>query len=241
MRRDTKVVVGILVLALAAVGAIVWRTYGSASGRSAQDGPGPTFPGDPCQALTIEEVNTVAAVPEDSYYRTIPVLSWNIPGGGGTLNDMGLAFQTDPVSCRYEQDTTDTPADPVIRGVETRWAAEWSYAHVAARDWTAARRAWLADNRCRSAGGTGGSQDALWCEDHGLILLREGRVFGFRVTDDVVPTAVGLPVTTTWSESGARRMAERILSRIESGDFPPPPPTAGPDSGGNMIVRGVSG
>ncbi|MER8236562.1 hypothetical protein [Streptomyces sp. NPDC094049] len=241
MRRDTKVVVGILVLALAAVGAIVWRAYGPGSGGSAQDGPGPSFPRDPCQALTIEDVNAVAAVPEDSYYRTIPVLAWNTTGGVGPLHEMGLAFQTDPWSCQYEQDTTDTPADPVIRGVETRWAAEWSYAHVAARHWTAARRAWLADTMCRSVGGTAGSQDALWCEDHGLILLWEGRVFGFRVTDTVVPTGTGLPVTTTRSEPGARRMAERILGRIASGDFPPLPPTAGPDSGGNTIVLGVSG
>ncbi|MFD7917209.1 hypothetical protein ACFV30_42170 [Streptomyces sp. NPDC059752] len=237
MRRDTKVVVGILVLALAAVGAIVWRTYRPTFGQAASDGTRRTLPREPCQALTIDDVNAVIAIPEDSYYRTIPVLAWNVVLNEYALGNIGLAFQTDPVSCRYGQSTADTPADPVIQGVETRWAAEWHYAHVAARDWTETKRKRLSDGTCRSAANTAGTQDALWCERHGLIFLKDGMVFGFQVVDEVVPTTLGNPVTTKESEAGARRMAERILRHVENGSFPPPPPTTGPDSGVNMIIR----
>lgn len=233
MRQDTKIVIGILVLALTLAGTIVRRAH-----QTPPDGPRRTFPRDPCQVLTIDDVNAVVGVPEDSSYRTFAVWASDSGVDIDPQNSLGFTYRTDAVTCQWSQSTDSelAEADPPPPGVAARWMAEWQYAHVAPADWRTLKREVLAKRWCRSAARTPGAQDALWCGSSGLILFQDDIAVVFWVSD-LFASEDDITAEEAASEPRTRRMAQLIMRRVASGCFLPPPPTVGPEQGRNFILR----
>ncbi|MEU6966907.1 hypothetical protein AB0A71_04015 [Kitasatospora aureofaciens] len=234
MRRDTKIIAVLLVLALSVAACIVWRSVHRAAPGSGHDSW--ALPEDPCQVLTVDDLNLVAEVPADSYYRKLPIIAARDSLQYFGLGNIDIKYQTDPTSCRFGQSTTFTAAKPPPPYQDTRWEAEWQYGHVTAETWNRGKQGLLAGGRCGSVEDLAGAQDALWCGQDGLFLLRGGMMFGFRVRKELLPPHDGL-ATDVDSESGARTMATKTLARITSGSFAAPPAASGPAYGSNVLIR----
>lgn len=239
MRRDTKIAIGILTFVLALAGTIVWctcRVPGRALDSAFSEGPRRTFPRDPCQVLTIDDVNAVVGVPEGSSYRTFAVQASDSAWYPDAGNTIGLAYQTDAVSCQWSQSADQAEVKPTPPGIQLRWTADWHYAHVASANWRSTKRDVLAKRWCRSTARVPGAEDALWCGGSGLFALRDEIAFGFRVSDLFASEGDWLNDDEE-SEQGTRKMAELIMRRIAAGCFPLSLPTTGPERGRNFIVR----
>ncbi|MGK4585435.1 hypothetical protein [Kitasatospora sp. HPMI-4] len=234
MRSDTKIIAGLLVLALSVAAGIVWHSTHHAGPVPSRDSW--ALPEDPCQVLTVDELNLVAEVPADSYYRKLPITALGDSLTSFGLGNIDISYQTDPTSCQFGQSTTDTAAKPPPPYEDTRWEAEWQYGHVTAEAWNHGKQGLLGNGRCKSVDDPAGAQDALWCDENGLFLLHGGMMFGFRVQKELLPPDYG-PVTTIDSESGARTMAVKVLDRITRGSFPAPPAAGGPAYGSNVLIR----
>ncbi|MGW1675718.1 hypothetical protein [Streptomyces sp. NPDC002324] len=238
MRRDTKIAIGILAFALALAGTIVWRTYrvpGRALDSATSEGPRRTFPRDPCQVLTIGDVNAIVGVPEDSSYRTFAVQASDYAWDPDAGNTIGLGYQTDAVSCQWSQSSDRAAVKPTPPGIQPGWTADWHYAHVASANWRSTKREVLAKGWCRFTTRVPGAEDALWCGTSGLFVLRDEIAFGFKVSDLFASEDDFL--IDDVSELGTRRMAELIMRRVAVGCFPVPLPTTGPKHGRNRIIR----
>ncbi|MFE2101667.1 hypothetical protein [Streptomyces sp. NPDC059468] len=180
-------------------------------------------------------MNAVVGIPEDSSYRAFAVQasdsSW-YPDAGNTI---GLAYQTDPVSCQWSQSADQAKVKPTPPGIHPRWTADWHYAHVTSTNWRSTKRGVLAKRWCRSTARVPVAEDTLWCGTNGLFVFRDEIAFGFRVSDLFASEDDFL--IDDVSEPGTRRMAELIMRRVVAGCFPPPLPTTGPEHGRNLIIR----
>ncbi|MDH6132213.1 hypothetical protein P3T37_001598 [Kitasatospora sp. MAA4] len=237
MRRDTKIIAGLLALALSVAAAIVWHSIQHA-------GPTPSrdtwaLPADPCQVLTVDELNLVTEIPADSYYRKLPIVTRPDSLTSYGFGNIDIKYQTDPTSCQFDQSTSETAAKPPPTYQDTQWEAEWQYGYVTAEAWNHGKQSELASGGCSSVDVLAGAQDALWCQRDGLFLLRGGMMFGFRVEKDFHAPNDG-STTETDSEDDAKSMAVKALDRIASGSFPAPPAAVGPAYGSNVLIGTTS-
>ncbi|MEV7122616.1 hypothetical protein [Kitasatospora griseola] len=235
MRRDTKIVTGLLVFALVLAGGILWRT-------DRRPDPPPSsriwaFPGDPCQVLTIDELNAVAEIPADSYYRQLPILAHgDYPWDPYDLGNIGIAQEKVPIFCYYQQLAAQaTPVKPPPPIISSSWEAEWYYRHLAAGDWEQGKEVLIRDGECWQAENIQGSEDALWCDARGFFVRHDDVMLGFRVRKVISPFS-DERATVVESESGARTMAARVTGHMQAGSFPPSPPQSGPVYGTNMLI-----